>query len=317
MRMNSYIWLSLLLGLLLPAITQATGEREQIEPKDANNIKAQSISREIGYRVGDVVRQIIHIETPSDYRFDQTSLPAKGRSAGPVELRDASWQFENRNNVVQHTLIIDWQIFQVLQEVRAFPLLPLQLKFRRDDHVLVADLDAANVIVSTLLPTRLDAARLKPFPDVEPQPRETLILMWWLTTTLMLVLLTLIYFAWYFDLLKIKFLWGRPYRIACREIRKLRRQHGEATQKSEAAMRYLRRACDHTAGAALSRERLYLLFESHPWLLPLRAELEQLYSDSDQVFFAGYPVEKDIESIYRLGKKLRALESGGGWNGSA
>jgi len=74
-------------------------------------------------------------------------------------------------------------------------------------------------------------------------------------------------------------------------------------------MKSLRQAGDASTGTALSRERLHLLFERNPWMLPLRQELEQLYADSDRLFFAGEAETADFERLYQLSRKLRALES--------
>lgn len=269
----------------------------------------RSTMREIGYNVGDVARQTITVETPPGYRFDPASLPNIGKTSGVIELRDASWQFEDMKSLTRHTLVLDWQIFQVLQEVRSYPLMPLRLQFRHKDKVMHVELKPASVVVSSLLPTRMDAGRLQHLPDMEPQPRTTTGMLWGLLVSAPVALLTMIYFAWYFDWLQLGQRWNRPYRVACREMRAIRnKSKDENAQQLQAAMKSLRQACDVHAGAALSRERLHLLFERHPWILPLRPELEQLYADSDRLFFAGEAETADFERLYRLGRKLRALE---------
>lgn len=275
-------------------------------------VTVKSEIRGIGYSVGDVARQTVIVETPPGYRFDPASLPNIGKTSGVIELRDAQWQFEEAESMTRHTLVLDWQIFQVLQEVRAYPLMSLRLLFRLEDKVMVAVLKPASVIVSSLLPARMDARHLQHLPDVEPWPRATAGMKWGLLASLLVLLVTTTYFGWYFDWLQLGRRWSRPYRIACREMRSIRKSKGESLEKLQTAMKSLRHAGDASTGTALSRERLHLLFERNPWMLPLRNELEQLYADSDRLFFAGEAETADFERLYKLSRKLRALESCGG-----
>lgn len=302
--------IGLILYLVVPvaaiAVEQGTSEETR-----GDTLTARSSLREVGYRVGDVVRQSVVVETPPGYRFDPASLPSIGKNSGFVELRDVSWRSEEGRRAARHALVLEWQVFQVLQEVRAYSLMPLQLKFRNGDRVLQADVKPASAIVSTMLPARLDTARLLPLPDVKPQPRDMRGTQWGLLASLSVVLLTLTYLVWYFDWLKLGHQRNRPFRMACRDLRAMRGKNGDGTRQIRAAMKILRQACDGTVGAALSHERLPLLFQSNPWLSPLRSELEQLYAYSDRVFFAGERENVDFEALYRLGRKLRALESGG------
>lgn len=311
LRFRFLMWLLVVPGLTASTIS-AAAEQAGADGAEGDTLIIRSSMREIGYNVGDVARQTIMVETPPGYRFDPASLPNIGKTTGFIELRDARWQFEEMKHLTRHKLELDWQIFQVLQEVRAYPLMPLRLQFRHEDgadKVIYAELEPASVIVSSLLPARMDAGRLQLLPDVAPQPRATAGLLWGLLVSVTLTLLTIIYVAWYFDWLQVGRRWNRPYRVACRQIRAIRRGKEESALQLQVAMKSLRQACDVTAGTALSRERLHLLFERNPWMLALRPEIEQLYADSDRLFFAGEAETADFEKLYQLGRKLRALES--------
>lgn len=277
--------------------------------KRADVIHVQPSLREIGYNVGDIARQTIIVHTPEGYRFDQSSLPTLGKTSGQIELRDAKWEFKDTNSGTRHLLILDWQIFQVMQEIKAYPLKPLNLKFRMDAESVHAELDSDSVIVSSLLPTALNAARLEPFQDVEAIPRPTIELKSSLFVSLLLLMLSMTYFAWYLDWLNIRSAQSRPFRIASRKLRALRKNKDDDRIRLMASMKILRRASDMTAEVALSRERLGVLFERNPWLVSLQADIERFYADSETLFFAGSANTADIEHLYKLSLKLRALES--------
>ena len=83
-------------------------------------VKVQSSTNEIGYQIGDIAHQTIMVITPSGYQFDESSLPAKGKGVANMELRDAKWQVHKIGNTSQHKLELEWQIFRVMQETRAY-----------------------------------------------------------------------------------------------------------------------------------------------------------------------------------------------------
>lgn len=292
--------------LVSPASPYAeTGQQE-------DDIRVRSELREIGYSVGDIARQTIVVDTPEGYRFEQSSLPTLGKTSDFIELRDAKWEFKDSKSGTRHVLILDWQVFQVLQEIKAYPLKPLNLQFRKDGKSVHAVLDPGRIIVSSLLPTALNAERLKPLPDVEAIPRLTIELKLSLFASLFLLLVSIAYFAWYLDWLNIRFASSRPFRIASREIRAIRKSKDNNLLRLMASMKALRRAGDMAAGVALSRERLGVLFERKPWLVPLQSDIEKFYSDSEILFFSGIPNTAEMDQLYKLSLKLRALESRAG-----
>lgn len=277
--------------------------------KQEGEISVQSELREIGYSVGDIARQTIVVNTPEGYRFEESSLPTMGRTSDFIELRDAKWEFKDTKSGTRHVFILDWQVFQVLQEIKAYPLKPLNLQFRKDEKFVHAVLDPGRIIISSLLPTALSAERLKSLPDIEAIPRSTLGLKSGLFASLFLLLVSMAYFAWYLDWLNIRSASSRPFTIASREIRAIRKNKDSERIRLMASMKTLRRASDMTAGVALSRERLGLLFERNPWLVSLQSDIEEFYSDSETLFFAGVANTADMEHLYKLSLKLRALES--------
>lgn len=275
----------------------------------AGDIRTWTNIREIGYSVGDIARQRIIVDVPKGYRFEQSSLPKIGKTSDFIELRNAAWQFKDTNSGTRYIFELDWQVFQVLQEIKAYPMKPLNLQFRLDDNVLHATPDPGHVIVSSVLPTFLKGKHLELLPDVEAKPRQTLIMESSLVIALLLSLASIAYFCWYFDWWHFRTRSSQPYRMASREIRAIQKNNGTPQDQLLASMKSLRRASDMSVGFALSKERLDVLFERNRWLEPMQSEIEKFYADSETLFFSGVPTPIELKQLYQLSLKLRALES--------
>lgn len=284
-------------------------------PVAATPIHKQFDLVEIGYQVGDIAHETVTIQTPKGYFLDAASLPAQGKSAAYMELQNAKWQTKNVGNISQHILELDWQIFRVMQETRAFSLKPLNLQFRSKvagDKVLTVHVDAAKVIVASLLPTAMDADHTNPLKDVEPPLRNTQPMLISLAMSLFGLMLSSLYFAWRFDCLPEKltayFCEPKPFKRAFREIRALRKTSDSAVALKN-AMRSLRQACDATAGATLSAEKVNVLFERNASLMPKRIEIEGFYAESERNFFAGTKTPYTLKQLLLLSRQLMVLES--------
>jgi hypothetical protein len=278
-------------------------------------VKMQSNTDEIGYQIGDVARQTIMVITPSGYQFDESSLPVKGKGAANMELRDAKWQVHETGETSQHKLELEWQIFRVMQETRAYSLKPLDLQFSAQsptDKVLTVHVNAARVLVSSVLPTSMDAVYTQPRIDVAPQARNTRPMIVTLSFGLVGLLLSSFYFSWRFDWLPARFtaLFAapKPFRSAYRQIQSLQKNTNHSEQLTS-AMCTLRRACDATAGATISAERVGLLFECNGRLATKRTEIESFYAESERAFFAGNASNFSLNQLKQLSRQLMALES--------
>lgn len=278
-------------------------------------IKVQSNTVEIGYQIGDIAHQTVIIHTPKGYHVDKSSLPAKGKGAAYMELRDAQWKTQEIGNVSQHQFDLDWQIFRVMQETRAYSLKPLDLQFRNkvaNDKALTVHVNAASVLVASVLPTAMDAEHATPLDDIAPPLRNTRPMVAVLWISFIGLLLSSLYFAWRFDWLPAKltalFIAPKPLKSAYREIKALQKT-GETSTQIAHAMRSLRHACDATAGATLSLERVALLFERNKKLMSKRTEIERFYAESERCFFAGSNSALTLNQLMQLSRELMVLES--------
>ncbi len=266
-------------------------------------VKVRSTVREADYTIGSLAQQQIDVETPRGYRLDAGSLPEKGQTDA-IELRDVQWEMHDAGTITRHRIVLDWQIFVAADNTRVYPLKPLQLQFVRDGKVLAVPVAANKVIVSSLLPAKIDQQLVQPYPDVAPPPMELRAAWLALGAGLLAFVLAAIYFAHYYGWL---FQSRSPmhFRAAQRDIRRLRLGNGDA----RLALLRLTRAFDAHAGWAVSPERLETLLAEHPEMAALAQDISAFYRDVQQVFFAGMQPSHDAEALELLARRLCRLEA--------
>lgn len=284
--------LGLLGCLLLPLLACA---------EDA--VKVRSTVREADYTIGSMALQRIDVETPRGYRLDAGSLPEKGQTDA-IELRDAQWNIHDAGATTRHHIVLDWQIFVAADNTRVFPLKPLHLQFVREGKVLAVPVAANKVIVSSLLPAKLDQHLVQPYPDVAPPPMQLRAAWLALGSGMLALILAAVYFAHYYGWL---FQSRSPmhFRAAARDIRRLRLGNGDARQ----SLQRLARAFDAYAGRAVSPERLETLLAERPEMAALAQDIAAFYRDLQQVFFAGMQPLHDAEALELLARRLCRLEA--------
>lgn len=275
--------------------------------QDAVNV--QSYTREIGYTLGDIARQTLTVTLPHGYHLDASSLPAQGKGGSHMELKQATWDEQDEKTYTRHVITLDWQIFRVMQEVRSFPLRPLELQFRRDGKTLSMHVDAARVLVSSILPTAMDAEHMTPRADIAPLEREMRTEQLVLIAASLGLLFALAYFAWRYDWLGSRFRARHPFRKAFREIRALNCSGQTTFSEFQCAVRILRQACDASAGVAITAEQLSQLFTKQLRLQSLRGELEVFYAESERIFFAGATATMTLGQVLKLSRRLMLEET--------
>lgn len=284
----------------------------------APSIKVQSSVVKIGYQIGDIAHQTITVDTPNGYVLDTNSLPTQGKNASYMELRDVKWHTTTTNNSSQHILTLDWQIFRVMQETRAYSLRPLDIRFRLQSKndtekqpVLTAHVNADQLLVASILPTTMDVDYMRPFGDVSAPIRQTSPLFITLLISIISFLLSCAYVAWRYDWLPARlvafFAPAKPFKCAYREIKLLQKTKGSPHQINN-AMRSLHRAFNLAAGTTVSTESVSILFNRHKNLLAKQIEIEHFFAESEQVFFAGGESNFSLKQLLTLSYQLMLLE---------
>lgn len=298
-------------GYLLAATTlaYAASTTASTQATTHASIRVESATREADYTLGSIATQHLKIHVPPGFVLDPASLPAPAQNEA-IELRDAHWQHEDLANERVINLQIDWQIFVAGDTVKILPLKKLHLEFTCDQSScaqqrLTVDVPPDKVIVSSLLPARIDAEHVKLYPDA-PMPSWPLApQLWSLAGWGSALALALLYLAWVAGWITLPQEKHMPFRQAWRQIRKLR---GEAASDSLQAMRLLVRAMDQFAGQAVTAENLPQLMQQQPRLQAYAPALEAFYADVQQAFFAGRVVTSSIALLTQLAKDLSQLE---------
>jgi mxaA protein len=272
--------------------------------------QAYSVSshwRELGYSIGDTAQQTIIIETPVGYALDTSSLPAPGPNSTAVELVQTEIKTEQHNQTTRHHISLLWQSFQAMQEIRPYPLRALDLSFKRKQQSIAVHVDAASIMVASVLPTAMNAARAQPLADVKPVAADTRQLLRQLGAALLLCMLSLSYLAWRYDWLRIRCGRNQPFRLAWRQIKKQQKSAG-SPPATALAMQVLCRAFDASAGFSVSSEQLPLLLARQPSLRALAPEIVDFYAASEQLFFAGTS-RMHYSQIRNLAQRLMLMET--------
>ncbi|MGQ2964756.1 hypothetical protein [Methylophilus sp.] len=288
----------LVCSLLWLAGTQLSSAASTMQPR------AESHTRETDYTLGSIARQHISLHVPPGFELDAASLPAPAQNEA-IELRQAHWTHSDSKNERLIQLVIDWQIFVAGDTVKTLPLKNLHLQFKREQQRLTLDVPADKVIVSSLLPARIDAEHVKLYADA-PLPEWPLDRQLWQLAGWFSVLgCGLVYFAWYLGWIQLPQEKHMPFRQAWRAIRRSRHDQNETRMQ---AMRLISRALDQFAGYAVTAENLPGLLASQSALTPYRDLLQHFYQQLQQTFFAGQPVSLSLHELQQLAKTLSQVE---------
>ena len=296
-------WLALLL-LLAPVTLWAADSAPRV----------QSQLREIDHTVGDIVRQTLTIDTPRGYRLDESTLPRPG-SGKVIEVRKIQTEFNDLKSITRHVVIMDWQVFMALREIRPVPLLDIDLQFLRDGKVLPVHIPAAQVIISPLLPTKMTSEFLVPQADVAPKSSVEQPYLLTFAAAMAWFLISVLGIAWYLGLLHTPKDVALPFRQAWQDIRKLRRGKvgkviarvmGKAADddRVEEAMRLLIRAFDRYTGYSVNTENLAQVFEQHSRLQAHQPFIQAFYHDVERVFFGEQPAMQSLDHLERFARHL-------------
>lgn len=267
-------------------------------------LRAESSTREADYTLGSIARQHITVHVPPGFELDPASLPAPAQNEA-IELRTAHWTSTDAGTERLIHLDIDWQIFVAGDSVRIMPLKKLHLEFKKDQQRLTIDVPADKVIVSSLLPARIDQAHVQLYPD-SPLPEWSLAKqLWILAGWLSLAGLSLGYIAWVMGWVQLPQEKNMPFRQAWRAIRTLK---GHSPDASKQAMRLISRAMDQFAGVAVTAENLSRVTSTQSALTAYQSQLQAFYHDLQKAFFAGEPVSASLADLKQLAKQLSQME---------
>jgi len=275
-----------------------------IASESSPSVHFYSETRETDYTIGDIATQKLVVTVPKGYQLDEGSIPEKAKTEA-IELRHIQWGVEHDNDSTRYRFTIDWQIFVAFETVKSIPLRNLELIFRKNDNSIKVSVPPDNILVSNLLPPKMDAKHVQPYPDEAPKPIQTSKL--WLGFMLSGVILffSSAYIAWFIGWIRLPFEKNMPFRQAWRQIKSLPQ---DDIASVSVALKTLSKAISGFAGYAVTSENLPRLSAEKTLLAPYLAELNTFYHALQAVFFEGSNPTIALNDIMALSKKLSHLE---------
>lgn len=295
--------LTLIILALISNLTEvyaATSNKTQPDAK----VTFMSETREADYTIGDVATQHLIVEVPQGYVLDEGSIPEKGQTEA-IELRDIHWQVEDVDAVSRYTFSIHWQIFVAFETVKSTPLRALELVFMKNGKSITVSIPPDSVLVSNLLPPKMDEKHVRPYADVPPQKINLWPLWLGLVSALLVLFMAGFYLAWWMGWITLPSEKNMPLRQAWRQIKQLQEGHEPSVRN---ALKILGSAISLYAGHTVTVENLSAFCARNPRLQKCASELTRCYQDIQRTFFAGQKPTMRLAEVKNLAKQLSQIE---------
>lgn len=295
--------------LFFMMLMNAVSAKETIPP-----VRFLSETRETDYTIGDIATQRLLVEVPKGYVLDESSVPKKSKTESSktessktesIELRDVRWEVEPYQNLTRYRFTLDWQIFVAFETVKSTPLRTLELVFRKGDQSLNVSIPPDSVLVSNLLPPKMDAKHVQPYPDVAPTPVPLTKYWLGLAVALITLIVSLTYMAWFMGWISMPFEKRMPFRQAWRQIKSLPQQDIQSVPES---LRILSKSLSDYAGYAVTSENLIRFGAEQTLIAPYLTDLTNMYQALQNTFFAGAKPSITLMEVKTLAKQLSHLE---------
>jgi mxaA protein len=250
--------------------------------------------RPFGHVLGDVITQRVLLEA-ANTDFTPAELP----SAQRINV----W-FERRTPTIERTsdgrrwLRVDYQIINTPQVLETTSLPAWKLKSSAGIEI---EIPAWPISIAALTPVPIAprlTGELRPdraAPTVDTAPIRRQLILWTAASLLALA-------AWFGWLQRRNYRdrSNKPFARAWHEIQRLDESSPEAWQA-------LHRAFDRAAGRVVQTETVPVLLAQAPYLVELRARIEQFFQQSSERFFSETALQHQM-SVRALCRELRQLE---------
>lgn len=316
-------WLAVLgLGLILLAAGRPAGAEDRLPDLDAKLVRVSTVepARDVGYTVGDLLTRTVTLEIRKPYRLVDTSLPivgyekrSKGKLTG-IELRTLDRQERSTTDSTIYTLKLTYQVFtrHVVAKPAALPAEIVKVE-SADRQLYALRIPSWSFRISPLavfgdVKLEDDISPLRgPLLKQDDAFRTTrAVAVGVLACTLLGLLYILGVHAWLPRM-------GGPFARAYRKLRALRRQPGADTAL-RLGLQQLHLAFDQTLGRRAFAGNLDQLLLKKPAFAPIRAEIEQFFALSREVFYLRPEAPATLAAHYdwlrRFARHCRDCERG-------
>ncbi|MDO8825056.1 hypothetical protein [Methylophaga sp.] len=277
-------------------------------------IVEQSLGRDFGIVVGDIIDHYYVIQVPANYNLTPASLPPNGDLDYWLELLNSDYELIAENNQLRrYRLHFTFQTFYAPLDVRALTIPPLAVRFTADDNAHQITIPAWGFTMSPIkeiVPRGVASdSTQKAFmkADLRPTTISTAGLkqqIWILAfSVIVLSILWLSLNGYLFSFTR------SPFQQAYHEVKKLRKYHADESAFSQ-ALQAVHRAFNRRAKQALFAHQIDEFVVKHPELEAYREKIDDFYQLSAEALYSdqkkGEPA--DFDQLLRLCKQLAGAE---------
>ena len=269
--------------------------------------------RQFGYVIGDRIEHRVALVLRPGFELDPASIPAPGRATRWLSLNEAVLEGKARDGTSRHTIRLRYQVVNAAPNVVGTGTPPVSFRVTGADDDLPVVIPAWAFTIGPIVkpeerppgtfPDLRPALPPPPVPTTERTARVTALGL--LATALLLLE------AW-------RHLRGRfgsfargPFGHACRRLER-RMRHGDAPGAYADALIDVHGAFNATAGRAVFAHDLQRFFVEQPRFEPLRAQVESLFAESAELFYArsegASPQDGSLDRLRALCRACREAE---------
>ncbi len=317
-RIHSY--LALILAVLLITFSHLSVARDELPTVDDQYISVNIVdpTRDAGYVVGDILQRKITLTVKQPYQLITESLPIvgyehryRGKKSG-IELVKVNQSIKQDANSETYLIDLSYQVFKTDRVTKPAALRAEVLKLRntKTKKVVQYKLPDFTFRISPLsLIGQIDLDK-EMYPFIPPltldhQPITFNIKV--LAAILALSLLGLLYifgaYAWLPRM-------GAPFSKAYRDIKKL----SDSPEDIKQAITRVHQSLNQTAGGSLFNNNLDQFLAQQTAFLPMKAEIEQFFGLSHEVFFEDASQSLTAENpktwLLQFCRRMRDCERG-------
>ena len=281
----------------------ASAQNPNVKLLNVNNPQFNS-----GVQIGDVLQRQVALEVSQPYTLSKNDLPAKGRSADGIELKDVTFETSKSAGKNKYIIQFSYQVFATASKPARMQLPKEILKFNGDGNSLVAEVPAWSFWYAALVPENIDNAKKLMYPQHQP---ETVNLSSHQTKLgLFLAMFTLGLLGLYYINADGHWLpWmNGAFAQAHRRVRKA----PKSLDGLKDASIYIHQAFNKTHGTNLFADDIEPFIKNNPRFSQLNDEIRAFFEQSNALLFANNAIysEQHIGNLLKLSKRLRDCERG-------
>nr|WP_294840387.1 nonribosomal peptide synthetase MxaA [uncultured Methylotenera sp.] len=281
----------------------ASAQNPNVKLLNVNNPQFNS-----GVQIGDVLQRQVALEVSQPYTLSKNDLPAKGRSADGIELKDVTFETSKSADKNKYIIQFSYQVFATSSKPARMQLPKEILKFNGDGNSLVAEVPAWSFWYAALVPENIDNAKKLMYPQHQP---ETVNLSSHQTKLgLFLAMFTLGLLGLYYINADGHWLpWmNGAFAQAHRRVRKA----PKSLDGLKEASIHIHQAFNKTHGTNLFADDIEPFIKKNPRFSQLNDEIRAFFEQSNALLFANNTIysEQHIGNLLKLSKRLRDCERG-------